>query len=387
MSLTAEEKIKKVRIKLLKTAPFFGYLSLYLQPKADNTIKTIGVNEDGELFYNESFVNELSEDELLFIEAHECCHLAFQHIQRCGNRDKMVWNYATDYAINHILDENNLFINSKKYLRNEDFDELFEEEIYDVLEKNKQNLKIEPDLVFPDLVFSSSSGQTKKMSESESIESIEKNWEKYFNESVWKDRLVEASQYAKSYGKKPFGLDRFFDQVLFPKVNWKQLLYKFISNAIVCDYSWLRPNRRFIEKNIYLPSTIKENLDVVLVVDTSASITEKMLSEFYDELIGIRDSFQNVKLTVITCDVDIHEIIRIENHEKPKIKMKGSGGTSFVKPFEWVDNNLRNTRVLVYLTDLQGEFPKFVPHYSVIWVHKKENEKIEIPFGERIIIE
>ena len=35
--------------------------------------------------------------------AHECWHVAFQHLSRRNDRDPVLWNVAGDYVINHML--------------------------------------------------------------------------------------------------------------------------------------------------------------------------------------------------------------------------------------------------------------------------------------------
>lgn len=59
---------------------------------------------DGEyIYYNPDFFDTLTDDQRVFIYAHEVMHVAFNHIMRSAGRNKKIWNQATDAVINQIL--------------------------------------------------------------------------------------------------------------------------------------------------------------------------------------------------------------------------------------------------------------------------------------------
>jgi predicted metal-dependent peptidase len=403
-TLTAEEKIKKVRIDLLRKTPFFGYLALHLRPRAvdEKICDTAGVNINSEMVYSEKFVNSLSEDELKTVLCHETCHLAFETIARCKSRHHKIFNYASDYAINLVLEENG-FRMPKDILLDAKFKGMCAEEIYEKIKKNFKEIKIfiglDVDFDTGDGKSGSGGGKSDKngkgkmptfkegdgKGKDEKEENGEGNGE--IKAEDWKELMAEAHHFAKAQGKTPAGMDRFFEDALYPKASWRQLLYKYISNTVLHDYSFNVPNRRFIHSGIYLPSQVKESIDIIMACDTSGSISPQDLTDFYNEMLSIRDSFANVKLTVITCDAQIHEIIEVQNHEPLEIKMKGGGGTSLIPPFKWVEENKPTAKILVYLTDLMGDFPNYVPRVQTIWCVQKDYEKTKVPFGDIITIE
>ena len=82
----------------------------------------------------------------------------------------------------------------------------------------------------------------------------------------------------------PGGLSKVIDEIIKPKVNWKAVLAKFLTNTAKNDYSWMKPNRRFIGRDMYLPSLYSERLEsVVVAVDTSGSISDDELQIFASE--------------------------------------------------------------------------------------------------------
>lgn len=104
----AEKKITMARLALIEKTPFFGRMTLLLQPVPDAMTPTMGT--DGEyLFYNPHFVNDImTQPELIGTILHEVLHCALLHPWRKGKRKHFKWNMACDYAINPIVKEHNL---------------------------------------------------------------------------------------------------------------------------------------------------------------------------------------------------------------------------------------------------------------------------------------
>ncbi len=96
---------------LLIKYPFFGSVIAGTKIIENNDCSSNGIPTaatDGECIYYHKDVLKHSEDELKFLFAHEICHIAFDHINRSENRDKEVWNIATDAVINAFLKKDGL---------------------------------------------------------------------------------------------------------------------------------------------------------------------------------------------------------------------------------------------------------------------------------------
>jgi len=332
------------------------------------------------------------------IITHNC---GLEHIKRGGNRNPQLFNIAADLAVNWYLKKNGFTI-PQGCLISADYDNMFAEEIYEKIAKDAKIVTVwnkvakynpQGDMVKDKDGDGEGQGKDGKKKEQEGedlggTEKSDKEAEGEVPEEIdWKEKMVEAAQRAKMMGKSPVGMERFFEKSLFPENNWRAILYKFINKSITQNSNFNRPNRRFISRGLYMPAKIRENMDIVFAVDTSGSISEKMLGDFYRELITVRDSFANINITILTCDTEIHEVIVIKNHETPEIEMKGGGGTSFKEPFLWVEENKPNAKILIYLTDLYGDFPEFeAGNCRTLWAIPKSSEGVEIPFGEKLVI-
>ena len=107
---TNEDRIKKAVVELQTKNPFFTYLSLYLKfhkvEKGVIPMDTMGVSDDGNVYYCDEFVGKLDDDELLGLITHELFHLVFMTSIRKRNRNKDGWGFASDLAINTLLINN-----------------------------------------------------------------------------------------------------------------------------------------------------------------------------------------------------------------------------------------------------------------------------------------
>lgn len=391
MVFTAKERIVKTRIRFLYDNPFFATLSLYLNIKEVKEIGSMGVDFKGNLYFAEEFINSLSDEQLKTVIAHETLHLALSHLIRKGNRDQFVWNVATDLAINSMLHEQgfNIF---KGILYHKQFNGMCAEEIYEKLPKPKSkgrgiividgdNFK-DSDRIDKHIYPKSENDKKGKGKKGEILTQQERKQ----LENEWKKRLVEATTLAKQMGKLPLGMERYVEEVLKSKISWRHLLYKYVTQEIPHDYTYSRPHRRSESVGFYMPSVVKECVELVVAVDTSGSIGQREYDIFISELVAIVKSFANIKITILSCDTQIHDIIELTNGNLEKIcnlKLRGYGGTDFRPIFKWIGENKPNTKLLVYLTDGMGEYPEYET-VRTLWVL---TQKYNTPFGDKIIVD
>jgi hypothetical protein len=106
-----EEKEIKARIKIQKAIlwininrGFFGQLlaNLNVYGSSDPNYPTMATNGLN-IQYHPDFVLGQSDAAIRFVLCHEILHCVGEHMSRRGNRNPKLWNYATDYAINPIL--------------------------------------------------------------------------------------------------------------------------------------------------------------------------------------------------------------------------------------------------------------------------------------------
>lgn len=134
---------------------------------------------------------------------------------------------------------------------------------------------------------------------------------------VWRQRIIEAGQnYKLVYGELPAelaGLVEFFSE---GRINYMQLLRRYLGRCSGGEAAWLPPARRFVWQKQYLPSRRNPKLEIVVAVDTSGSINKEDFQQFFGEIFTIVQSFPNYQLTVIQCDAAVQSVYRF-SREKP----------------------------------------------------------------------
>jgi predicted metal-dependent peptidase len=420
---TTQEKLSRARTQLLLNQPFFGALCLRLKLVAAPDFPTMATN--GRLLvYNPAFVEKLTPAELEGVLAHEVMHCALAHHCRRGGRDEQLWNQAADYAVNPILISNGMTL-PKDALIDPSFTDMSAEEIYARLLKQGQDSSQaqspQPSSAQAGTGGSGGgSGQTLPMTPHEPPQSAPPQSEQQpqlagmseqslepraggFGEVLdavgeddqpasqaersrqmheWAISAEQALCSAKACGREPSGIERPLEQARNSEQDWRAILRDFIAATNPSDYRWAPPNRRFVSSGLYLPSVERSGVgEIVVVVDTSGSIGSKELEQFAGEITAISDEAQPRLIHVIYCDAAVQAVEEFAPSEPIKLSPRGGGGTDFVPPFRWVEENGIEPKCLIYLTDLCcSSFPP-APDYPVLWVTDSHRAA---PFGETL---
>lgn len=103
MAISTQTRITRARIQLCMRKPYLSTaLMRFPLVQADGIIETI-CTDGYHIFWSESFIDSLTDAELRGVLAHELMHVITQSADRRQERDKHLWNLATDYAINQVL--------------------------------------------------------------------------------------------------------------------------------------------------------------------------------------------------------------------------------------------------------------------------------------------
>jgi predicted metal-dependent peptidase len=403
--------IVKAKVKLQKENPFFAYLVMNLKFEEVEECPSIGVDGLGNCIYNAKFIESLTEGELKSVLSHEVLHIVLEHLLRLDSRDQELFNISTDLVINHLLVNNNFEFGTEltKYslipyrdsytfqglgIEVKDIGTKSAEMVYDELYLNPKIKKLmeQRDQEGNEEGDGNGKGKFKiKRFDKHKYSKEDKRSKSYIeNKKKWNDAFSEASVYAKQQGKLPAGMERLIGSILDEKVNWKNLLYKYITRSLPYDYTYNRPSKKSVSSGFYMPSILRENIDITISVDTSGSIGKNELDEFLGEIIGIAKSFSNIDMKLIVCDCEIKDVYRVANGDIAKIQnltIRGGGGTSHLPVYDYVRENLPQTKFLINFTDGYTDFPKH-EEVRTIWVLTKNSCKDEnIPFGDIIRME
>ena len=162
------------------------------------------------------------------------------------------------------------------------------------------------------------------------------------------------------------------------------VLARFLRANNKSDFSWLRPNKRFIGRGMYLPSLHTPCLESVAVVcDTSGSRTNDELGQDLTEISSILRDLSPEAIHLIQCDTEVNSDVEYTRESLPlkTVQFEGRGGTRFAPAIDYVNKHHPNVAALIYLTDLECDDFGDAPHYPVLWI---TTEPGEAPYGEII---
>jgi predicted metal-dependent peptidase len=386
------DEVAKVSIKLisgdskieLEAEPFFGHFFTSMVKKVSKDVPTLAVGYQAGLvvlYINPQFwkVDLANIVHRIAVIKHEILHIVYQHITRGSKfRKKLIFNLAADLVVNqdikpshlpegailistfpelslapnesviyyynvlsdfqdkcencqnpcelegnkswealkNLLDEENKWQKKHKYW--EDIDKLSNAEkdiIDDVIQKNIQN--------------------TLKRLSSQGVGKIKGNLRSYL------DTLEEAS--------KPF-------------LNWKRVLKLFTnsSSKTRIKNTIRRASKRY---GITPGIKIKRKQKILVAIDTSGSVRDEDLKEFFAELYHIWK--QGCEIFVVECDTEI--VNKYTYKGIAPTQVSGRGGTIFNQPIKYA-NEVYRPDAIIYFTDGYADIPKIVPIAPILWL-------------------
>lgn len=402
-----QTQLSAARTRLILDKPFLGALVLRLPMKAAKADWCKTTATDAKCFYyNPEYIADLNLSQTQFMLAHDALHCALSHFARRQHRVKWRWDLACDFAVNPLLVHEGLSPPPDALLLS-DYDGMTAEEIYPLLDQFDQDDKPLDEHVYDDQEASGSGeGKAKQeknpdqdepqdedappeggqRSQGEGDEGASRppplSHEERENLSVqWGQRMAGAAQTALQAGKLGGALARMVDHLLQPQLPWRMLLARYMSATARDDYNYSRPSRR--EGAAIFPSLRSQQVEVLVALDTSGSISKAELRDFLAEVNAIKGQIRS-RVTLLTCDASIRggpwtyepwEELVLPEH------LPGGGGTRFEPVFEWLDQADLQADLVVYFTDADGHFPAQEPAVPVIWLVKG---KAKTPWGQRI---
>jgi predicted metal-dependent peptidase len=198
----------------------------------------------------------------------------------------------------------------------------------------------------------------------------------------WQGRMAAAAQQARRAGRLSGSWVRLVDDLIQPRLPWRQLLARYVMSAARDDYSFQQLSRR--EGEALLPRLASGEVDLHIVLDTSGSIRNDELAQFVAEVDALKGQV-SARVTLHACDerLDARGPWRFQPWEPLALprELGGGGGTRFGPVFDWLSGQCLRPHLLVYFTDAEGEFPPHAPGYPVVWLVKGAGK---VPWGERI---
>jgi predicted metal-dependent peptidase len=388
------KRLMTARTALVLQEPFFGTLALHLRIREGRT-KTASV-DGSTLTVNPEWVAGLSHEQATSLIAQAVLHCAMGHPWRRDGRDLKRWNQACHIAISDVLSEAGFVLPNDAPRPTSEQHGKSAEWIYDRLPETQENENGKSDDNGSGQQPGNSGGQPDHSDSQEDAgddtapgsacavsDAPQESDHTETTEAEWQQIVQQAATAAKGRGSLPSGLERFAIQVAQPRVDWRSVLRRFAQQITRNDYSFRRPNTRYLARGLYLPALHNEEAGpLAACVDTSASIDDVLLDQSRIELQVILDDIRPSALYIIYCDADVQRIDVFRPGDTLEFRPIGGGGTDFAPALRACEQLDDPPVCAVYLTDLDGPCD-YHPEFPVLWISTTDREG---PFGETVRI-
>jgi predicted metal-dependent peptidase len=358
--LTAEQRIERAHSQLMRHKDFCLFSGVFMVGKVivDETTPTAYTN-GRDVVYGRSFVDRLDDKQLAFLVVHEAMHKAYSHLtvwNKLAKGNQRLLNNAMDYVINLQIADSDKSQSIVAMPRDEDgklmglLDEKYRDmdtrQVYEMLKKDCQD----------------QDGNDGKRGKGEGFD--DHDWE-----GAEELTQEEAEELAKEIdhalregsilaGKMKGNVMRGINEMLHPKVDWKEALREFVkSNVRGGDQStWRRPNRRYLGIDIVMPTCITQKAERFSIgVDTSGSIGGAILGRFLGESKSICDEVMPEIVDILYWDTHVakHEMYsgaEVQNFADSTQPAGGGGTTPECVPEFMLENKIK-PQALIMLTD------------------------------------
>lgn len=430
--LTPAQLVTKLQFDMVRRVPFYGNVLLRLKDVGQRESIPTAAAGPNYIVYNPKFLQEVmdraeeGQKKARFIMVHELYHIVFLHPVTGLGKHQEIWNLAADMMVNHtIMDDKTLMsmdlvvpedavvVKDKKYVLERTTVQIYNELMEQYIQQggssgfslsgsgdgnqqsmgsgsdNSQNTSKDSEGENQNSEEQSNGGSGQQGSSQSSVKDFtfhiagtdikmsEVNTD-LLREALEKgDPLETALQDIKdilnglSWGTLKGSVKRELDSYLGKKVKWYNYVKRFLTSRMSDEDSFDSPNKNMLWADIVLPGRYVEDTDledIIVTVDTSASITSEMLGEFKFHLNDIIAQFSATG-RIIFWDTDIQADADLEDFLKGKVEIPGGGGTIYSPVVEYVNKKYRKSKLVITLTDGYWDVPKLkckVPQLFVI---------------------
>lgn len=358
------EKVSDAIVKLLLKEPFLGYMVKRIKIMIDENNDCFGYTDGRKIFLCSGLIERNNINDIAFVLAHEILHLILRHNDRIRELRRrygqvMVLNVLADAIVNakitnlqtsidkidcrrlgEILYDNRVVgICESKSL----------EELAEYVFKKSNHMKLANMMFWNDVIDregdngggsdgggddgDKDDGEGGNRDGGEMINrdndmGVLQDGMEIDDDVQANNLLIETAILAKMAGVIPGWAERLIDELLKPKISWRNLLRQYLNMGKI-RRSWSRMNR----KNPLIAGKMWIGNKATILVDVSGSITDKELHDFISEVLAL---MRDAEIEVVFWDVGIRGIYRIRTKKDLwKLKIMGGGGTKIKEALEY----------------------------------------------------
>ena len=367
VGLSVNDRVTRSHAQVMRHPDFCLLAGIVMIGKVICDDSTRTACTDGEsVWYGKKFVQPLTEQEVNFLVLHENGHKAFSHLsmwKQLVEKNPRRANRAMDYVVNGWIidtDPTGAFARMPEGgLYKKEWAKLDVLAVYKLLEEEDEKKKKEKgdgdkgeegngnggddgdgDGTLDDHDHSGAGDRTPEEA-------------KALSEQIDQALREGSIMVGKAKGK----LSEQITAALYPKIDWRDVMRDYLieQTSGKDDSSWRMYNRRYVDLGVYLPTTEDESAgEIGIGIDTSASVSETMLSEFLAETIAMCKSVSPSRVRIMFWDTDVEREQVIEgdmSRMSDTFKVAGGGGTRAGCVSDYIKDKGYRFDALIMFTD------------------------------------
>jgi predicted metal-dependent peptidase len=392
-AIHTEHWLRLSRLYAAELAPWFAPAIFACRLHQTTSVEVAAIATNLSIYFNPDFVRQIVEKndrttalaQLGYIWVHEISHILREHADRAGERvaNPLLWNIACDLEINDHQWRGLIPPTDFPPILPSQFnfpEGWIAEQYYHRLQKNGTTT-------------------TDHSDEGSGVHGLTRHWEIGEQKNIGIDELqitqirrqvAVLMKEEKGRGTMPAGWDRWADDQIKPRIDWRKVLRHRVNTALVqqfggkMNYSYTRPSRRQTQQLPFiLPAlNMDYNGHLACVIDTSGSMSSQDIGQAVAEVMRILETYQ-MPVTVIPCDAQAYQTISVrKSSDRSKLlQLPGGGGTSMTAGIMAATQLKQKPDIIVVLTDGFTDYPPQPLHIPVIFgiIHQNAGHTPPLP--------
>ncbi|HRK23812.1 MAG TPA: VWA-like domain-containing protein [Beijerinckiaceae bacterium] len=381
--------------------PHLTGLAAAVRVAVDDSVPTMGVFASGRLVANSRFTARLSNDDLVFVLAHELLHLALRTHDRAVGSGRLEFNYAHDYIINDMLRHAlGLGVIPAGGLDMAGARERSAEEIVLEMRRNQSNSSRsrvwEGQIVSIEQVLNSArQGQAGDMGDVLDADRERAMFPDDVADQMERARAIrdlaakgmalgKALGLMKGRGTEAGGSQRQVRALRgIYRTPWQVALQRWLEGVSPGERTFTRASRRGADRaDLVLPGRQRYSMMLHVVLDTSGSMSDEIpyalgaIADFC-EATGVDE------IRVIQCDTVVTGDAMLSATELAEYEVRGYGGSDLSPALHQLAEDPRVTAAIV-ITDGDITYPREPMPYAVLWAVPGDSTSFAPTYGRVI---
>jgi predicted metal-dependent peptidase len=301
---------------------------------------------------------------------HELLHIMLKHKYRGIGKNQNKWTKATDMAVDSVFSKDKTLLKYISHPETEkgintiyDFEEKVSssaEDFYTELKEQQENESNDKNCDCENGSKSNKQNKNNTLNNHSTWNTTKIDNDNKINneENKINEKIIKAYEFSKLQNNDTSndfggGLGSFLEiieELLKPSTNILNYITKIVQEFKKHSSTYKRPDRRYLYKNLIVPSSQKniKHFKLLFYIDTSGSVEIDSLQKVMSDIFYIVSTLDSFEIDIMQSDADDpkENMLKLNNQnittkKEELFKIQGRGGTEFSPLFEYLKEDIK----------------------------------------------